>query len=681
MAICLGIDTGGTFTDAVLLDDAAPPGDGALIARAKALTTRPDLARGIAAAVDAVLAQAAGSVNPGDIALVGLSTTLATNALVEGQGDRAALVTIGFSPAERARAGLAEALGTDPLIALDGGHDHAGVQVAALDLDALARGLAALPPGIAACAVAASFATRNPAHELAARAAIRAATGLPVTCSHELSAALGGPRRALTALLNARLIGLIDRLVAACEGHLAARGIAAPLMVVRGDGALVSAALVRERPIETILSGPAASVAGARWLTGAEAALVADIGGTTTDVCRLIAGRPALAPEGARVGGWRTMVQAVAMHTTGLGGDSEVHVAEGLRGGLTLGPRRVLPVALAAHQHPGPVHAMLDAALAMGAPAEGAARLVLPLSPPPPGLPPREAALAARLAGGPLPQSALVRQRVDLPALARLVAQGVVMLSDVTPTDAAHVLDLQTGWDREAATKALTLLARRRAGDGQVLAPDARTMAAQVLGTLARQTVGFVLACAQDESGAGDDPAEVRALTRVMEQATTGGQADALIAVTARLTVPLIGLGASAGVHYGPVAAMLGCPLIVPDAAGVANAVGAVVGQVEITAEGVVTCPGPGVFVAHLPDGPVRLGAFDVARARLLAALSCAARNRAGRAGLDEPALAIAEDLRSAEIEGQRVPVELRLRVTASGRPRLVAPADAGATL
>src|SRR5690606_13092405 len=117
------------------------------------------------------------------------------------------------------------------------------------------------------------------------------------TMSHELSARLGGPRRALTTLLNARLIAMIDRLVAATEGFLAARGIAAPLMVVRGDGALVSAAFARLRPIETILSGPAASLVGARHLTGLDAAVVSDIGGTTTDVAVLDRGRPPLRAE------------------------------------------------------------------------------------------------------------------------------------------------------------------------------------------------------------------------------------------------------------------------------------------------------------------------------------------------------------------------------------------------
>ncbi len=122
------------------------------------------------------------------------------------------------------------------------------------------------------------------------------------------------------------------------SAHLAAVGIAAPLMVVRGDGALISAAMARERPIETILSGPAASIVGARWLTGETDALVSDIGGTTTDVALLRDGRPEIDPLGARVGGWRTMVEAVAMRTTGLGGDSEVHLVRGARRRLAAGP-------------------------------------------------------------------------------------------------------------------------------------------------------------------------------------------------------------------------------------------------------------------------------------------------------------------------------------------------------
>src|SRR5690606_37071265 len=151
----------------------------------------------------------------------------------------------------------------DPVLFVPGGHDVHG-NAAPLILDDLEAALPELAPSVSAFAVCAYFAVRNPAHEVAVAGLIHERTGLPVTASHELSAKLGGPRRALTTLLNARLIAMIDRLVAATEGFLTARGIAAPLMVVRGDGALVSAAFARLRPIETILSGPAASIVGAR---------------------------------------------------------------------------------------------------------------------------------------------------------------------------------------------------------------------------------------------------------------------------------------------------------------------------------------------------------------------------------------------------------------------------------
>jgi RNA polymerase sigma-54 factor len=288
----------------------------------------------------------------------------------------------------------------------------------------LEASLADLKDQVMGFAVAARFGTRNPAHELAARDLIRRVTGRPVTCSHELSAQLNGPKRALTAVLNARLIGMIDRLVSACERHLAATGITAPLMVVRGDGALISAAMVRERPIETILSGPAASIVGARWLTGAADALVSDIGGTTTDVALLRDGLPEIDPEGARVGGFRTMVEAVAMRTTGLGGDSEVHLqTTGLTGGLRLGPRRLIPVSLLAVDHPEMVHAALDRALSTEAVGEFDGRFVVPMQGQTGGLSAREATVLTRIAK-PMPVAAALTSRLEVAALERLVARG-----------------------------------------------------------------------------------------------------------------------------------------------------------------------------------------------------------------------------------------------------------------
>jgi N-methylhydantoinase A/oxoprolinase/acetone carboxylase beta subunit len=662
MAVFLGVDTGGTYTDAVIVDAA----QSAVLGKAKALTSRPDLAIGIAGAMAAALAAA--GVDAADVALVSLSTTLATNALVEGQGGRVALVAIGFDAADLDRAGLGAAMQGDPVIVLAGGHEASGAEAAPLDLAALREGLAGLPDGLAGVAVAGRFAVRNPAHELAVRAAVAQATGLPVTCSHELSARLNGPKRALTAVLNARLIGMIARLVAACEGQMAALGIKAPLMVVRGDGALISAAQARERPIETILSGPAASIVGARWLTGETDALVSDIGGTTTDVCLLRGGLPLIDPAGARVGRYRTMVEAVAMRTTGLGGDSEVHVVtEGLAGGLRLGPRRLIPVALLAAQAPAVVHAALDRALQSDMPGEQDARFALRLAPAA-GLTGREAEVFARLGADPVPLGALLRSRLELAALDRLVARGLVMLSGVTPSDASHVAGGLTAWDAAAADKALRLMTRRRNGAGQRIAPDAATLAQAIIDQLTTQTAACLLEAALAEDGlGGDDPAGL--VDHPLLQAAVRGHAGAL-RLSATLGVPVIGLGASAPSYYGAVGVRLGARMILPDHAGVANAIGAVVGQVAMRASAMVTSPSEGRFTAHLATGPQGFTTREAALSAVESALTDLVTRRARDAGAQDLRIDIARDLREAEIEGRAMFIEAEARPGRSGPAR-----------
>ena len=666
MAYLLGVDTGGTYTDAVVLDDTAQR----VVASAKALTSRPDLALGVGAAIDAALSGS--GVAAREIAMVSLSTTLATNALVEGQGGRIALVFIGFDPAELTRAGLQDALRGDPVIALAGGHDHAGQEATPCDLAGLRDALTALVAGVTGFAVAASFATRNPAHEIAARDLIREVTGLPVTCSHELSSALGGPKRALTAVLNARLIGLIDGLIAACETHLATCGITARLMVVRGDGALISAAVAREKPIETILSGPAASIAGASWLTGETDALVSDIGGTTTDVCLLRDGRPMIDPAGARVGPFRTMVEAVAMRTTGLGGDSEVHVTEGLDAGLRLGPRRLMPIALAARQFPGLVHDALDRALASGVPASDGGQFLLPLwRQIPQGLDAREMIIAERLADGPLRLGKAVQTRMESPALGRLIERGLVMLAGVTPSDASHVLGLQDVWDTDAAIKALTLFARRRTGGGQQIAPDAATLARMIIDQLTAQTVDCLLQAAfAEDSRDWPDPAALaqHPLTRAGLDRHRG-----TLRIDLALALPVIGLGASAHAYYGAVGDRLGTQMLLPDHADVANAIGAVVGQVQMQASGSVTSPGAGVFNVHLSDKVQNYISRDAALAAIRKALGDQASAAARAAGVEDISLHITEDIRQVDVEGQPMFIEAMVKVTAQGRPRIAA--------
>lgn len=664
MAVFLGVDTGGTFTDAVIVDEAATR----VIGSAKALTTRGDLALGIGRAVDAALAGA--GVAPGDVALVSLSTTLATNALVEGQGGRVALVFIGFDEVDLDRGGLAEALKGDPVIRLAGGHGHAGQEAAPLDLAELEAAVVRLADQVMGFAIAARFATRNPAHEVAARALIRRVTGRPVTCSHELSAQLNGPKRALTAVLNARLIGMIDRLVAACERHLAAVGIAAPLMVVRGDGALISAAMVRERPIETILSGPAASIVGARWLTGESDALVSDIGGTTTDVALLRDGLPEIDPQGARVGPHRTMVEAVAMRTTGLGGDSEVHpVTEGLQGGLRLGPRRLVPVSLLAVDHPEMVHAALDRALSADAVGEMDGRFVIPMGGDAGGLTAREAGLLARLTA-PLPMTAALTSRLEVAALERLVARGLVMVAGVTPSDASHVLGRLTAWDGGAAEKAVRLLARRRNGRGDRLAADAAELAQAIIDQLTAQTVDCLLEAAfgEDSAFTGQSP---EALARHPLLRAGLDRHRGVIRISAQLGVPVVGLGASAPAYYGAVGARLGARMILPEHAGVANAIGAVVGQVSQRTTGLVSSPGEGRFTAHLAEGLRTFADREAALAAMETALVAEASARARAAGAEDLHIVTRRDIREAEVEGRSMFLEATLSATASGRPRV----------
>ena len=663
MAYLLGVDTGGTYTDAVILDEAAD----AVIGKAKSLTTRADLALGIGRAVDAALAGA--GVQPSQIAMVSLSTTLATNALVEGQGGRVALIVIGFDADDLERGGLVEALKGDPVVRLAGGHNHAGGQAQALDMAALEQAVSELSGDVMGFAVASRFATRNPAHEVAARDLIRRVSGRPVTCSHELSAKLNGPKRALTAVLNARLIGMIDRLVAACERHLEAVGITAPLMVVRGDGALISAAMVRERPIETILSGPAASIVGARWLTGASDALVSDIGGTTTDVALLRNGLPEIDPEGARVGGLRTMVEAVAMRTSGLGGDSEVHVlATGLTGGLRLGPRRLIPVSLLAVDHGPMVHAALDRWLSSDTAGEFDGRFVIPMQGQTGGLTAREATVLERVTK-PMPLSLALTSRLEVAAMERLVARGLVMISGVTPSDASHVLGRLDAWDGTASIKALKLLAKRRNGSGDRIALDGAVLAQAVIDQLTAQTVECLLEAAFDEDGGFDEQAEMLA----RHPLTTAGlnRHRGVVEVTLRLGVPVIGLGASAPSYYGAVGERLGCEMILPEHAGVANAIGAVVGQVSQRAQGLVSSPGEGRFTAHLPEGLQTFNTRDLALDTLEATLVAEATARAQAAGAADLRVTTTRDIREAQVEGNPMFIEATVTVTASGRPRV----------
>ena len=661
-SLYLGIDTGGTYTDAVLWSES-----GGVVAKAKSLTTRHDLAEGISGAADAVLREAA--VNPGLIKLVSMSTTLATNALVEGQGGRVALVMIGFSREDLDRSGLAGALGSDPVVFCPGGHSVHG-DANELDLSALEAALPELEKTVSGVAIAGYFAVRNPEHEIAARDLVRARTGLPVTCSHELTSKLGGPRRALTTLLNARLISMIDRLIGATEGFLQARGIAAPLMVVRGDGALITAEFARSRPIETILSGPAASLVGARHLTGFDDAVVSDIGGTTTDIAVLDKGRLRLDPDGATVGGLRTMVEAVAMRTFGLGGDSEVALHErSLIPTLLLGPRRLVPLSLASVKHAEIIEKHLNRQLLSPVPSRLDGRFALRTGVPQrleSGLTNTEARLYAEITAIPQPLDRLLISNAQVATLNRLVGRGLVHIVGFTPSDAAHALGRQENWSAAAARLGAELFSRRRDGQGRLIAENADGFCEMVLEAVTRRSAEVILETVFSEDGL--EGAESVANPLVQRAVSLR---DGMARLAIRLDRPVIGLGASAHLHYVGLPRLLGNECEVTRDADVANALGAVVGQVRMSSEARVSQPEPGLFRLNAGE---RLADFETEEEAMSAAeahVRADAAVLAERAGTDQARIEITRDIRVATIEDERTFVEAFVVATASGRPRV----------
>lgn len=667
MTLLLGIDTGGTYTDAVLFDE-----DAGILATAKSLTTRSDLSIGIGGALDGVLQ--ASKANPSDIALVSLSTTLATNALVEGQGSAACLVFIGFKESDIQKANLGDALKDDPLVVLKGGHDALGNEADMLDLAPLSDALPTLSQSVSGFAVAGKFGVRNPAHELAVRDLIIQETGLPVTCSHELSSKLNGPKRALTSLLNARLISMIHQLISSAKTLLKNQNIDAPMMVVRGDGALISADIASLKPIETILSGPAASLVGASYLTEEANALVSDIGGTTTDVSVLKDGLPRLDENGARVGGWQTMVEAVAMHTVGLGGDSEIRLGrDGLKPALTLGPRRVIPLALLAHDDPDIVRQTLDRQLKAERPGDYDGRFVRRVSLKDHHGLDRAAdqALLDRISVAPLPLDQVIETRRDMSIVNRLVGRGLLQLAGLTPTDAALGLGLYKGWDADISRLGLLLFGRKRDTYGNPICKDAEEMARWIIDSLISETGDTLLDVAFQEDGHDTPDLARHPLTRMALAQSSSSERTGLVHLNLALGQPIIGLGASAGLYYDQVATRLGTRSVVPEHAGVANALGAVVGRVRLKCDAVISEPVEGLFRLHYGDSPQDFDSLDNAMTTTEHLLRHDARQKALDAGADDVSVTVDRVLKQANVEGKDMLVECVLTATASGRPRI----------
>ncbi|HEV7612979.1 MAG TPA: hydantoinase/oxoprolinase family protein [Steroidobacteraceae bacterium] len=662
----LGLDTGGTFTDAVLLADGRR-----VIASAKALTTPWNLALGIGKAIRAVLDSAAGA-SRADVGLVSVSTTLATNAVVENRFSPVCTLLIGFDDPMVERSGLQRPGTGGVVVRVPGGHTATGEEASELDEAAVSKAVADHEARVEAFAVAANFSVRNPAHELRARKIIRSLSPKPVTCAHELSSKLDAPRRALTAALNARLTPQIRHLIEALARVLKEESIDAPLMIVKGDGSLMKAEIALEYPVETILSGPAASVVGAGFLTGLSDFVVSDMGGTTTDIAIVSGGRPVISGEGALVGAWRTMVEAVDVRTTGLGGDSEVHFDRQHR--LCVGPRKAMPLSLLAQSFPSALACLRVIAELERLPAYPTQ---FAFRNPDRSLPAHLSSLERRvwdaLGLEPRPVSDVVRSGSGLEALRRLADAGLATLAAFTPSDAMHVLDRQREWCVEASECGARILAteERNAG-GARSAASPRAVCERTYEHVVCETGRALLAAAL----AHDPGIQTRGRgwgelgDRLIEDTVAGRRFSKILQVSLSLARPLIAIGAPVGAYYPDVARRLGAELSIPAHAAVCNAVGAVAGVVSQTVEILVNQPTFKVFRVHDPAGshdyPDSAPALDHAR-RVSRELALAAARRAGAA---DPHVETSVDERIANVgPGAEYLAEAVARSTATGRP------------
>ncbi|ATU07753.1 hydantoinase/oxoprolinase family protein [Methanohalophilus portucalensis] len=332
MYLGLGIDTGGTYTDSIIMDISS----GNVMDACKSLTTHSNLIQGIENSIEGLNASYLENIE-----FVSVSTTLATNTTLEENGHPAALILIGHS--------INGPLSTDQILSIKGGHDADGNVAENLDDPELIENFVMQNKDkVSSFAVSSYFGVRNPEHEMTVKGIIGKLTDKPVVCGHELSMNLGAYERAVTALLNAQLIPVTDQFIRSILSVMEKKGIDADLMMMKCDGSLVRIEDALKKPVESIFSGPAASLVGASHLSNLKTCLTMDVGGTSTDVSMISNGIPEISESGAKVGGWSTMVKAIKMDTSALGGDSHVWVQTR----TTIGSNRVIPLCLAAYNHP-----------------------------------------------------------------------------------------------------------------------------------------------------------------------------------------------------------------------------------------------------------------------------------------------------------------------------------------
>ena len=578
MRLAIGIDTGGTCTDAILYDFDT----GKVLGQNKALTTYDDLTRGILNALDGLdpaLCQRA--------ELAGLSTTLATNACVEGKFRRTRLLLMGIDKRGMKKYGASYGF-TDPddirylpcKTTITGRIDEEP------DWDILRQNAAEWFAGVEACAVCEIYGMRNGAVlEKKAAQIIREQTGLPTVCASLLFGGISSLERAASAVLNAGLLPVTKDFLDAVTRAFRARGIHAEILIVRSDSSLMGMQYSAEHAVETLLSGPAASALGGSALTYVENAVVVDIGGTTTDVALVEKHMPLLTHDGIRVGKWKTLISGLFSTSFALGGDSAIRWD--WKEDMTIGPDRVIPLCVLTAQHPElvdelryqvqevpahtlPLHEFLTLARADWA------QSALQLSE-------AERELCKALEKRPL----RVSQAAELLGVDKyqlntkeLEKTGILIRAGLTPTDIMHVRGDYTQYNRNAS-----ILAARFAASSLHMELEAfcdriyEEISHRVFDAVSQMLLEHASPYFR-EHGMDDG---MRELLRLQwENRETGG--NTLLHYAFQSHAKLIGIGGPVHLFLPAAAAALGAECVIPECAATANAVGAVTGQTTYTA-------------------------------------------------------------------------------------------------
>lgn len=637
--IILGIDTGGTHTDAVVYNSVSQQ----ILVSTKTETNHNDLSLSISRIFDDIgHLNWAGGLQAID--QIHLSTTLATNAITEGQSTRVGLILIGYDEEHALVGEMANRLPLAKLFFVAGGHDYYGQEVVPLNEEALLQGIDRLKGKVSGWAVSSMFSVKNPAHEIRAEELIRSISTKPVTLGRDLTGQLDALRRAATAALNAGLVIIINRLLDAVKLSAKRSGLSrARLMVVKGDGSLVSEDWARKKPIETVVSGPAASLVGAKvlvdgFLSPEEKNLwVVDVGGTTTDMALVKDGLPAVNANGAKIGQWETMTVAVETSTIGLGGDSLTRLDnDGL---VIMGPRRVLPLCRLARQSPQ-ILKILQVQCYERTPLSQAGCFFFPGLPPDGDLGPDEQLLINALTD----QSPLA-----LSSYLRIIAQAgeqfkgldslhhpSIMISAFTPTDAMSILGLYKEGTQEAAILGAEIIGRR-------LKKSAKQVARMILDEFGRKLAQEIISYGFHRDGLTFNPKEFT--TEGILGGTLGRRPHGNMQITVRSLDTVVLLGAPVNTLLPFLSKYLAGRILVPPCYDAASAAGAAASPIYLSRQVEIhNLPSFSGFRLFLPDEMVDGDSVDELVGIAEMRMGKYMRNLAHLAGATNPITTISRD-------------------------------------